>query len=245
MKNYLSILLLVLSTSSVMFAQKTCESKEDSMEDLMSITKCTIKSSKKNKGKRARQISVSVSAPKRRFLKKRNTEKKATASSIDNKLNTSGVSGVNNSSTTITKGLNLKKLASSVGNKLSAEEVRKASKFSLLDEVPAFKGCEDTSGHDRLDCFNEHMMAHIQKHFSYPSDAVVKKIEGEIWVRFIIDNNGRVSNIKTLGPANAKILKTEAERVVSKLPVLTPGKKDGKSVSVKYGFPINFSLQNN
>ena len=64
-----------------------------------------------------------------------------------------------------------------------------------------------------------------------------------MWVRFIIDKNGNVSNIKALGPENGSILEQEAIRVVSRLPRLIAGVKEGKKTSVKYGFPISFSLE--
>lgn len=87
------------------------------------------------------------------------------------------------------------------------------------------------------------MVKHINKHFKYPSEAIRNQIQGEVWVRFIIDNNGFVRNIKTLGPDNGEILNEEAKRVVFKLPNFKPAKNNGKTVSVKYGFPINFSLE--
>ena len=94
-----------------------------------------------------------------------------------------------------------------------------------------------------MDCFNLEMVKHIQKHFRYPGEAVRNSIEGEVWVRFIIDKDGIVKNIKTLGPNNGELLNEEAKRVVSKLPDFKPAKKNNEPVSVKYGFPINFSLE--
>ncbi|WBX73724.1 energy transducer TonB [Tenacibaculum pacificus] len=87
------------------------------------------------------------------------------------------------------------------------------------------------------------MMLHIQKHFRYPNDAVISKTQGEVWIRFIIDENGTVTNIKTLGPENGEVLIDEAIRVVSNLPKFTPAMKKGKKVHSKFGFPINFSLE--
>ena len=87
------------------------------------------------------------------------------------------------------------------------------------------------------------MIKHIQKHFRYPNQAVIDKTQGDVWIRFIIDKNGNVTNIKALGPQNGKILEQEAIRVVSKLPKFIPGKKEGNETSVKYGFPISFSLE--
>lgn len=236
------LLLLVLLGSSVStLAQKeTCETPEAAMDDLNSITKCTIKPSKRSKDKRARQISVRVSAPKKRFLKRR----KQVASGA-NGLNSSGLNNTNHSSE-ISKAVALKTNLAALTNTLSKEEVRKADKFSTVSDIPLFPSCKGKKGtSDQLDCFNTEMIKHIQEHFSYPDDALVNKIQGEVWVRFIIDKDGNVTNIKALGPKGAKILNDEAIRVVSNLPKFVPGVKKGLPTSVKYGFPINFSLEDN
>jgi len=231
-------LLLLLLSSSLIIAQSTCESKDDTLEDLNSITKCSIESTKKASGKATRQISVNISAPKKRYLKKR--VHKAAASIGE--LNASGVSNTtHNSSITIKENSAINNIAL-LSNTLSAEEIKKAVKFHDISKIPNFKGCIKEKGNDRLGCFNKEMISHIEKHFHYPNEAVINKLEGKVWVRFIIDTDGNISNIKTLGPKGANVLNEEAKRVVSHLPQFTPGKKDGKNVSVKYGFPITFSL---
>lgn len=166
-------------------------------------------------------------------------------------MNTSGVEITNAKRETASlnvvsnapKKVNLKKNIESLKNKLSKEEVDKALRFTAVDKIPTFKSCEKAKRNERSDCFNTEMVKHISKHFSYPGEAVISHTEGEVWVRFIIDKNGYVKNIKTLGPDNGEILNNEAQRVVSKLPRFKPAKKDGIRTSVKYGFPINFSLE--
>jgi len=240
------ILIFLFFIGHIIFAQETCETpEEETLEDLNSITKCSINTSKKSKDKKSRQISVRVSASKNRFLKKRVTEKKAVASSANN-LNVSGISNTNHSSD-LSNSLSLKKEnalsnIANLTNSLSAEEVRSASKFSMVDDIPLFTACKNSKKNEKLNCFNTEMIKHIQEHFRYPSNAIIDKIQGNVWVRFIIDKDGNVSNIKALGPKGAKILDNEAIRVVSKLPKFIPGTKDGKKTSVKYGFPIAFSL---
>jgi len=244
MKNLFVFLVFLITT--FVFSQETCESKEETIEDLNSITKCTIKESKKSNSN-SRQISVKVSASKNRFLKKRTVEKKAVTSGAGD-LNASGLSSTNHTNE-ISNSLSINKKESAINNiatltnSLSAEEVKKAQRFSTVDKIPLFNACKGSKGNKALGCFNQEMIKHIQKHFRYPHDAVINKIEGDVWVRFIIDDNGVVSNIKTLGPQGGKILDQEAFRVVSKLPMFIPGVKDGKSTSVKYGFPITFSLE--
>jgi protein TonB len=243
------LLLVVLLASASLLGQEVCETpKEDAIEDLnsISITKCTIKPSKKGKSKRTRQITVRVSAS-RRFLKKRQVVKKKEVVSNATALNTSGVSEIT-TTPGISSSLALKRktAASNIAaltNSLSEEEVRKAQRFTTVDKLPLFADCKGAKKGDMVDCFNEEMVKHIQKHFRYPADAVANMVQGEVWVRFIIDSNGDVKNIKTLGPENAEILDEEAKRVVTQLSKFIPAEKDGKTVAVKYGFPINFSLE--
>ncbi len=243
----IKLLLVVLLASLNIVGQEVCETpKEDTIEDLNSITKCSIKPSKKGKNKRSRQITVRVSASKR-FLKKRPAKKKKQVATNAASLNTSGVSEITTTSG-ISSSLNLKRKnaatdIASLTNSLSEAEVRKAERFTSVDRLPAFKGCRKAKKRDMVDCFNEEMIKHIQKHFRYPADAVANMVQGEVWVRFIIDSNGDVRNIKTLGPENSEILDEEAKRVVTQLSKFVPAEKDGDPVAVKYGFPINFSLE--
>lgn len=226
------------------FSQEVCESPEAAEADLntISITKCAITPVKKSKDKRSRQIRVNVSA-RRRALKKR------TVASAGN-LSTSGIasSTIKKETATlkvakISKKVNVKQNIENLKNKLSKEEVAKALRFTAVDKIPTFKGCEKAKRDERSDCFNNEMIKHISKYFNYPGEAVISHTEGEVWVRFIIDKNGYVKNIKTLGPDDGEVLNNEALRVVSKLPRFKPAKKDGTRASVKYGFPINFSLE--
>ena len=234
------IFLVCLYATNVMAQREVCETPEENL-DLNSITKCTIEpQSKNNKG--TRQISVKVSA-NRRYLKKREIFKKKAVTTAT-ELSGAGTAKVDDAqeSTEITKSLIIKNNIEDLTSKLSAEEIRKAEKFSTVDKIPLFTACEKAKKGDRLDCFNIEMVKHIQKHFRYPSQAVKESIQGEVWVRFIIDKNGQVKNIKTLGPTNGELLNNEAVRVVSQLPQFIPAIKQGGNTSVKYGFPIMFAL---
>lgn len=239
-----TLLLIIFIFPLIAFSQETCSSSEEEVvEDLGSITKCSVEASTKQNKDQTKGISVRIFAPKRRYLKKKRAEMKKIASGID-AISTSGVANATSSSK-ITESLELKKSVADLTNTLSKEEVRKALRFRSVDKIPAFLSCKDAKKSEKSECFNTEMIKHIQKHFNYPHDAVMKKIQGEVWVRFIIDENGDISNIKALGPKNAKILNNEAIRVVSLLPKFAPATKKGKKVPVKYGFPISFSLDEN
>ena len=226
--------ILAIGFVSAVYSQKeTCETDTKTVEDLNSITKCTIKEIDKRDDKKSRQIAVRVSASNKRFLKRRNKEVVSSA----NNLSGTGISNVS-------KASKFKTNLAALTNRLSKEEIRSAQKFNLVDKIPAFPNCNN-SDDDQFNCFNTEMMKHIQEYFEYPDEALVNKIEGEVWVRFIIDKDGNVTNIKALGPKGGKLLNDEAIRVVSNLPKFKPASNNGEAVSVKYGFPINFALEDN
>ena len=244
------VALALLANAHFIVSQEVCEKKEESFEDLNSITKCTIEKTEKTTktGKRSKKLSVKVSSSTR-YLKRRVKEqrlKKQQVSSIGG-INASGINEKTTSKSDITNSLELKDSGSANISKLMAkisrDQLSNASVFEEVDQIALFKTCEVSDKQSNSECFNEEMMAHIQKHFRYPKEALVNKIQGNVWVRFVIDEDGNVTNLKTLGPKNGELLKNEAVRVISKLPPFKPAVKKGKKVIVKYGFPINFSLE--
>jgi TonB family protein len=116
-------------------------------------------------------------------------------------------------------------------------------KFAEVQSIPQFKACLKVSDTQKINCFNERMVSHIQRNFNYPDAAAAQNIEGKVWVRFIITKQGNVSNIRMRGPKNGQLLEQEAKRMVSKLSKFVPGKHDGEVANVEYYIPINFKLQ--
>jgi protein TonB len=101
--------------------------------------------------------------------------------------------------------------------------------FVNVDVMPEFPG-----GMDDLSYF-------IYTHIKYPDDAIKAGIEGRVIVSFIIDETGKVKNVKTLKGVHP-LLDKEAERVVSLMPNWIPGKHNGKNVKVQFNLPVTFSL---
>ena len=64
-------------------------------------------------------------------------------------------------------------------------------------------------------------------------------IIGRVFVEFIVEKDGSVSNVKIVGGADP-ILEFEALRVVNASPNWTPGKINGEAVRISYTLPINF-----
>lgn len=107
-----------------------------------------------------------------------------------------------------------------------------------IEEVPIFPGCENAE--DKRSCFQEKMNKHIGKVFEYPDIAQEMGIEGRVFTQFTIEKDGTIGEILLRGPD--KSLEKEAERIIEKLPKMTPGKQRDQNVKVSFSIPITFKL---
>ncbi|MCB4799535.1 energy transducer TonB [Neotamlana laminarinivorans] len=121
------------------------------------------------------------------------------------------------------------------------EEVEVA--FALIEDVPVFPGCEGLNKAQTTKCFQEKVQKHVLDNFRYPDAAMQLGIQGRVSVVFIIDSKGYTTGIRSRGPD--KILEKEAERIISLMPKMKPGKQRGKPVKVTYGVPIYFKYEAN
>ena len=113
--------------------------------------------------------------------------------------------------------------------------------FAVIEDVPIFPGCESVAKSQRRNCFQEKMNTHIRRNFRYPEIAQEMGIQGRVYVNFVIDRDGSITNIRMRGPD--KNLENEAQRIISRLPKMTPGKQRGRAVRVPFSIPITFRLQ--
>ena len=113
--------------------------------------------------------------------------------------------------------------------------------FAIIEDVPLFPGCERVAKSERRSCFQSKIQQHIAKNFRYPEIAQEMGIQGRVFVQFTIGTNGSISGIRTRGPD--KNLEKEANRIISLLPRMTPGKQRGRPVRVPFSIPITFKLQ--
>lgn len=111
--------------------------------------------------------------------------------------------------------------------------------FAVIENVPVFPGCENES--DKRACFQEMMQKHIRKNFRYPEIAQEMGLQGRVSLMFTIQKDGSIDEVRMRGPH--EVLETEAARIISKLPTMTPGKQRGNPVKVPFSIPITFRLQ--
>lgn len=88
-------------------------------------------------------------------------------------------------------------------------------------------------------CGYQAMAKFIGKNMTYPRTAVKQKIQGIVYVGFIVESNGSISDVKTL-KGISKECDLEAERVVSLMPKWKPGQVNGENVAVRFVLPISF-----
>ena len=119
--------------------------------------------------------------------------------------------------------------------------------FNGVDKIPGFQNCENQVKNEGIHCFNEEMQNHIKRNFTYPDEAAKNNIQGTVFIQFLIDKNGNVSNLVTRSKDENNdpngLLTAEAKRIMSLLPKFKPAVHNGKNVSVKYGMPLTFKLQ--
>ncbi|MEE1000544.1 MAG: energy transducer TonB [Bacteroidales bacterium] len=90
----------------------------------------------------------------------------------------------------------------------------------------------------------EAMYAYIQKNLVYPEAAKEKGIEGRVFVSFIIEKDGSISNVKILRGIGGGCDEA-AKEMVEKMPKWKPGKQRGKPVRFQFTLPIKFELPKN
>lgn len=101
--------------------------------------------------------------------------------------------------------------------------------FTVVEVAPEYPGG------------NAEMFKFLARNIKYPSPASKANVQGKVFVNFVVTPDGEVKDVTVLKGIGFGC-DEEATRVVSKFPKWTPGKQDGKAVSVKFTVPINFML---
>ena len=109
------------------------------------------------------------------------------------------------------------------------EEVVEQEIFQIVEEMPAFPGGEKA------------LLEYVAKNIKYPQIARETGIQGRVFVGFVVEPDGSVSNVKILRGIGGGC-DEEAMRVIKSLPKWKPGKQRGKAVRVSYQIPVVFKL---
>ena len=83
----------------------------------------------------------------------------------------------------------------------------------------------------------------VQQNVKFPQIALENGIQGRVVLSFVIEKDGRLTNIQVLQTPD-RSLSEEAIRVLNKSPKWSPGKQRNQVVRVKYTLPVDFRVQN-
>ena len=111
------------------------------------------------------------------------------------------------------------------------EEEEEAQIFFIVEDMPGFMG----KGQDGFRQW-------IGQNLRYPEIAAENGISGRVFVQFVVEPNGSVSNVKVVRGVDPS-RDREAVRVVKSSPSWKAGKQRGRPVNVRCTFPIVFQLQ--
>ena len=101
--------------------------------------------------------------------------------------------------------------------------------FDVVEVMPQFPGGQIA------------MLQYLMKNIKYPEQAMKEGIQGRVTVRFIVEKDGSISDVKPVLSVHP-LLNKEAVRVVESMPKWTPGKQNGKPVRVRFNVPVMFKL---
>ena len=110
------------------------------------------------------------------------------------------------------------------------EEVVEAEIFTVVESMPEFPG-----GMGEL-------MKYLAVNIKYPPLAKESGIQGRVFINFVVEPTGAISNVKVLRGIGGGC-DEEAVRVVESMPKWKAGMQRGKAVRVSYNLPVKFTLQ--
>ena len=126
-----------------------------------------------------------------------------------------------------------------VGTLTKKDEPTVPTSMELVEWVPTYPGCEDLTTNDaRMKCLSDKIRKHIMRKFDVDrfADLYDAGTPYRIYAQFTIGADGAITDIKTRAPGDD--LAKEAESVISKLPIMDPGRMQDKQVAVMYRIPI-------
>ncbi len=85
------------------------------------------------------------------------------------------------------------------------------------------------------------MMLYIANNFQYPQSAIDNIEQGKVYVEFVIEKDGSITNVKVLRGVSEAI-DNEALRLIKEMPKWKPGEVDGNKVPIRLIIPIIFKL---
>lgn len=103
--------------------------------------------------------------------------------------------------------------------------------FTVVEESAMFPGGQ------------EELIKYLALNIKYPKQAKVRGVEGLVYVSFVVEKDGSLTDINLLKDIGSGCGQ-EAVRVVKEMPKWRPAKLKGEKVRMQFNLPVKFTLAN-
>lgn len=112
-----------------------------------------------------------------------------------------------------------------------------------VDQMPYFYGCKSfkENSAEKRNASNQKLLEFISSNLTYPDSAKTKEIEGTVFLKFTVNEKGKVTDIKLLYDIGYGC-GAEALRIVSIMPEWEPAHTNNQRVAVDLELPIRFEM---
>jgi len=114
--------------------------------------------------------------------------------------------------------------------------------FVVVEYMPIYQGCENIKDGNKCQKCTVSKIREYVSTISIPDKLAKKKNQGKIYISFVIDQKGYVTNVKLLRGLGNKLDKIALKHIKKMPKFAKPGFQRGKPVKVKYQIPLVFKF---
>ena len=124
----------------------------------------------------------------------------------------------------------------------SFRPVQRTERGPSYDDVVAYYDCDQRPIFLNSADPSQFLERWVYQYLKYPESAIINGIQGRVMVEFIIEKDGKVTNVRVVKGVSEE-LDAEAVKVVSASPKWKPGKVNGNKVRTSISIPVEFRLE--
>ncbi len=119
--------------------------------------------------------------------------------------------------------------------------------YKVVDQMPRFRDCTNISeeNYKKRACADKKLVEYIYTNLTYPSIAKTNNVEGRVYIQFVVEKDGYLSDIKIvrdLGSGTGEAAMAVIEGMNNLPERWIPGSHKGELTRVLYTLPITFKL---
>ena len=123
-----------------------------------------------------------------------------------------------------------------------APSFRAVERSEKYDDVVAYYDCDQRPTFLNSADLAQFLNKWVYQYLKYPEVAVRNGVQGRVVVEFIIEKDGKVTNVRVVRGVSDE-LDAEAVKVISASPKWKPGRVKGEKVRIAISLPVEFKLE--